>query len=286
MKSIKFVLIFIGIFLVLPVFAQTFNEEEAWKPALKRFIAAVKTDDPKKIGDFISYPLDRGKYIPPVKDKSDFIARYNDIFDGKLKAAISISDADRDSAEMWRGILFEPEGVNSTIWLDGDGNIAAMNYMSKKEMELEEKLIDQERTTVHESLRGFKYNATVIETGKFIIRIDYMKSSKMDGYIDYGDLRYASWNKPMTMQDKPNLVIKNGVIKYDGSGGNHYYVFKNGNYFYVCYINYMKEDEQSDANLYVYKTDKKINIDDFDLWDTEGRYEQILSAPADYYKGS
>jgi hypothetical protein len=57
------------------------------------------------------------------------------------------------------------------------------------------------------------------DTPKFHVRIDET------GNETY---RYASWSKGKTVLDKPDLVIENG--KHTKSG----YVFKSGEYSYIC----------------------------------------------------
>jgi hypothetical protein len=207
--------------------------EAKWKPALGRFIEAVKTDNPDKIGDHIAYPLRRKNPLPPVKDKADFVARYDDIFDDKLKAAIINSDVDEDWSQVgWRGIIYRPTDLISmpgAMWFQDDenGKLYALNYHSPREIELGKKLAEKDRSDIFEALRDFESNATILETDKFVIRIDRM--------ADNSD-RYAAWSKPKSMSDEPDIVIKDGTWHWDGSGGNRYYIFKNGKYVYICYI--------------------------------------------------
>jgi len=60
------------------------------------------------------------------------------------------------------------------------------------------------------------------------------------------------------MNEKPDLVMKNGNWIPEGSGGNHAYEFINGNYKYVCYINTLGADETPPATLTVYQNRTKI----------------------------
>lgn len=47
------------------------------------------------------------------------------------------------------------------------------------------------------------------QTEKFTIRIDE---------LDDGHYRYASWAKGKTLADKPDLVLKNGTVRVEGTG--------------------------------------------------------------------
>jgi hypothetical protein len=82
-----------------------------------------------------------------------------------------------------------------------------------------------------------------METKKFKILLDY---------ISEDSIRYACWSKDKNISEKPDLILKNGVLKYDGTGGNHSYFFKNYNYTYQCVINVLVPDEWPDAYLEIY----------------------------------
>ena len=250
--------------------------DDGWKPALENLIAAVKDDNPKKVCDFISYPLRRQNPIPPVKDKADCVARYNDIFDDKLKSAIADSDADKDWGRVgWRGVMYTRAGLTpiaGAIWLTGetDGKIRAIAYQSDRESEIKEKLIAEERAAIYGTLRDFKNNAVVLETDKFLIRIDYMEDRAY---------RYAAWSKPKTMRDEPDIIIKGGTVKNDGNGGNHSYIFKNGDHVYSCGITRVGTAESPPADLTIYKTDRNVDIKNWD-WNERKESKIILSVPA------
>jgi hypothetical protein len=66
-----------------------------------------------------------------------------------------------------------------------------------------------------------------MQTADYQIRIDRIGE---DTY------RYASWRRGSSMSGKPNLVVENGRREFQGSGGNHAYVFNKGEYAYSCGI--------------------------------------------------
>lgn len=97
-------------------------------------------------------------------------------------------------------------------------------------------------------------NQTVLlQTTKYKIRIDKLGN---DNYT------YTAWPASSSMNDTPNIVIKNGKRYEDGSGGNHYYTFMNGVYKYECWINVLGTDETPPANLLVYKKNDLILKED------------------------
>ena len=92
-----------------------------------------------------------------------------------------------------------------------------MNYQSPFEKKKKEELITVQKNSLHESLRNFKSPVCILETSKYRIRIDDMGNEKF---------RYASWKFPQSKSEKPELVILNGKVEFDGSGGNHSFIFE------------------------------------------------------------
>jgi hypothetical protein len=70
--------------------------------------------------------------------------------------------------------------------------------------------------------------------------------------------RYSSWQLKSKMKDKPDLVIEKGEFIPEGSGGNHRYEFKNGDFTYDCAIMVMTERGGPAASLTINKGDKTI----------------------------
>ena len=96
----------------------------------------------------------------------------------------------------------------------------------KKEKQLPQnktELIDKEEKQI-ELNSEVENNIIHCENKKYIIKIDNLKN---------GDLRYASWNKPNSINDKPNLVIYKGKVERRGTAGGYDYMFKNGEWEYL-----------------------------------------------------
>ncbi len=110
-------------------------------------------------------------------------------------------------------------------------------------------MIEQERETLYSGLREFLFPVLDWETKSYKIRIDYL------GEYEY---RYASWSMDKETSEKPNLVLYQGILIPDGSGGNRYYEFHNGEYKYVVYIWYLGTENTPQGDLSVYKNDQLI----------------------------
>ena len=106
------------------------------------------------------------------------------------------------------------------------------------------------RNHLYHELRNFDNEIAFLQTKKFKILLDYLSD---------GSIRYASWSKDKNISEKPDLILKNGVLKYDGTGGNHSYTFNNYNYKYQCVINVLVPDSYPDAFLNIYNGEENIS---------------------------
>lgn len=70
----------------------------------------------------------------------------------------------------------------------------------------------------------------IIKTKKFKIRIDKQPNGK---YL------YQSWNANSKITTKPSMIISDGELIPDGSGGNYYFNFNNDGHSYQVWRNYL-----------------------------------------------
>jgi len=218
----------------------------AYQKFVKSFIANIKSNNKEGVAAFIRFPLGREYPIPAVKNKADFIKRYDQIFDATLKKKIINLNPAKDWAEMgWRGIMLG----QGDIWMDTTGKVITINYQSQVEKDLKNKLIAGEKGKLHPSIATFRAPVYVLETSKFRVRIDDLGN---DNY------RYASWSIKKPMSQKPDLIITNGKWISDGSGGNSHYEFKKDAYLYECYIIVIGTDDSPPAYLSISQNGKEI----------------------------
>ncbi len=205
---------------------------------IKALIALFKKKDIDGISNKISYPLYRQYPIPQIKDKEEFKKRFSEVFDQILIDKIANSQISEWSEVGWRGIMFD----NGDLWMDTDGVITSINYQSGFEKNLMTSLIAKEKGDLHTSLKTFKNPIFKIKTKIYLIRIDELS--------DY-NYRYAAWKVNDNETSKPDLVLNNGQIQYEGSGGNHVITFVNGIYTYKVYRNVIGTDTTPDITLEV-----------------------------------
>ncbi len=213
---------------------------------VRNFISAVKQHDTNKIAKMISFPFKREYPIPDLKNRKELGRRYKEVFDDSLVKLISNSSPKDDWGRVgWRGIML----LNGVVWLDDDGRLITINYQSALERKMKQNIIVTERNLLHESIRKYKEPVHILETKKYRIRIDELANGKY---------RYVSWNKNKKMSDTPDLVINNGEVEHDGSGGNHHYTFTNNGYTYTCNIVILGTANSPDAYLHILKGEKEL----------------------------
>ncbi|KAF2332200.1 hypothetical protein [Flavobacterium nitrogenifigens] len=238
------------ILLTILVFNSSFLIAQDLKPEYQKFISKfileVKNSDKEAIAKRIKFPFKREYPIPSVKDKADFVKRYNQIFDKVLIEKIAKSDPAKDWSEVgWRGIMLN----QGDLWIDTDGRIISINHQSDEELKMKNSLIAAQKKNVNVSISNFKEPVAILETSKFRIRIDDLGNN---------NYRYVSWGIKNKMTDTPDLVIEKGVFVADGTGGNHHYEFKKGNFKYECHFTVLGEKNSAPAALLVYQSGKEI----------------------------
>ncbi|MBL7882214.1 MAG: hypothetical protein JNN23_20445 [Chryseobacterium gambrini] len=70
----------------------------------------------------------------------------------------------------------------------------------------------------------------IIKTKKFKIKIDKQPN---------GNYLYQSWAANGKVTSKPSMIISEGKLIPDGTGGNYYYKFNNNGYTYQIWRNYL-----------------------------------------------
>ena len=149
------------------------------------------------------------------------------------------------------------EYVNSTVSQENRTEIKIQekgekNHTSSKVLNgsyhKEDLDINKLKEIIWQELKDFKTFKVYMKTKKFNIWIDQM---------DDGSYRYASWSKSKTIDEKPDIILKNGSVTYEGSARNHWYTFKNADVKYICDINVLGK-LKDDAFLIVQRGETTI----------------------------
>ena len=227
----------------------SFALEQQYHQNIAAIIAAFKADDKAAVASLVSYPLARAYPVPAINNEAELIERFEQVFDQQLIAQIAGSDIDTDWDKVgWRGIMLN----SGVVWVDTEGKIIALNYQTAKEQQLAKRLIAADKQGLHPSINSFVAPVLDWQTTKYRIRIDDLGD---------GNFRYVSWSIDKKPNDNPDIVLDHGDIEFDGSGGNHSYTFKNGQYSYVLQVIVIGCDTSPPGWLEVYKDEKLLLSD-------------------------
>ena len=225
-----------------------------YQGAISKLIDTFKNGNKKEIANLILYPLFREYPLTPIDNEIDFLKHYDEIFDDLLIQVITKSNPSLNWVQVgMKGIMLN----NGTIWLEFDGKICGINYITEIGEKYKQDLISEDIKNLHPSLIPIKELIHTIETKDYKVRIDLLPND---------ELRFSIWDFHKSMKDNPKLVIKGGEHLPQGSGGNSIYQFKNGDLMYLCSINRISDNVKYDAELVVFKN----NIL---LYSQEGNYK-------------
>jgi len=214
--------------------------------AINNVVALFKAKDIDKISRIIRFPLHREYPIPPIQNAKELTQRFSEVFDRILIDKIANSKIGQWSKVGWRGIMLD----QGDLWMaNSDGIITAVNYQSEFEKKLRSDLIIREKVNLHNSLKSFESPTHKIKTKNYLVRIDELADNKY---------RYASWKAGEKETSKPDLILSNGKLEFEGSGGNYVITFVEGNYTYKIYRNVMGEKNSAEITLYIEKEGKVI----------------------------
>ncbi|WP_368160089.1 hypothetical protein [Aeromonas sp. R5-3] len=217
-----------------------------YQPLVQKVIDAAKARDQQALARQIKYPFKREYPIPVINNSSEMMARFDEVFDEAILKRIASSRAGQDWQAMgWRGIMLG----SGEVWLDFDGKVIGINHQTAQAAKRKAELVAKQKSDLYPGLREYKRPELMWQTEKFTIRIDELGD---------GRYRYASWAKGKALSDKPDLVLKNGTVRMEGSGGNHTYLFTNGPYRYECAVTVLGEQGMPPGELVVYQNEIAI----------------------------
>lgn len=191
---------------------------------VKGFISNVKSKNVSRLSENTFYPLRRELPLPAVENSEDFTERFSEIFDATLIEMIAASDPKTDWDPVGsRGIMLN----NGSVWIDYSGRLTAVNYESEVEKIKRLKLQERIKLNLHSSVMEFEKNMLEMETEGYRLRVDDLGNYKF---------RLAMWRSPSQTNEEPSDIAYDGERIFDGSGGNHRYLFKSGNNSYEVHV--------------------------------------------------
>ena len=205
------------------------------------FVQLLRNRDAGELARISEFPLRRRFPLPPVRDAADFVKRFSVLFDDALIQKITEAPVkgNWEATVAWRGLM----GFEGMVYLNENGGIRTLNAECAAEKAAWTRAVDADRARLHPSLRKYESPLWDARTKAFHIRVD-----DLGGY----SLRYAAWPAATNTLTLPSLVLTNGYDCADGDGGNHSFVFANGNYYYVVEVVVMGEADAMPGSLKVF----------------------------------
>ncbi|MCR3972602.1 hypothetical protein NUK55_16050 [Aeromonas veronii] len=244
--GLKALLLLGTLWVALPVSADEEQLPAEYRPFVQQLVDAAEARDHQALANQMKYPFKQEYPIPAIKTPAEMLTRFDEVFDDAILKSIATSRVGQDWQTMgWRGIMLG----SGEVWMDFDGKVIGINHQTARAAKLKAELIAGQKSGLHPSVREYKSPELMWQTEKFTIRIDE---------LDDGHYRYASWAKGKTLADKPDLVLKNGTVRVEGTGGNHTYLFTSGPYRYECVVTVLGERGVPPGELVVYKDDVEI----------------------------
>lgn len=244
--GLKVLLLLGTLWVALPVSADEEQLPAEYRPFVQQLVDAAEARDHQALANQMKYPFKQEYPIPAIKTPAEMMNRFGEVFDDAILTSIATSRVGQDWQTMgWRGIMLG----SGEVWMDFDGKVIGINHQTAQAAKLKAELIARQKSGLHPTVQEYKSPELMWQTEKFTIRIDELND---------GHYRYASWAKGKTLADKPDLVLKNGTVRVEGSGGNHTYLFTSGPYRYECVVTVLGERGVPPGELVVYKNDVEI----------------------------
>lgn len=214
--------------------------------SIKRLIHLFEVRDIEGISNKISYPLERYYPIPPIKDKKEFIRRFDEVFDKAFIDRIVNSEMSQWSEVGYRGTMFD----SGDLWMgNSDGVITVVNYESNLENQMRKELISKEKNNLHESIQDFEYSFHKIKTESYLIRIDLLKSD---------EYRFSYWETGEKESSKPLLVLTCTGYEAHGSGGDYSLTFVDEEYSYEVFRHIGRGSDTPEVSFTIKKGDEEL----------------------------
>lgn len=250
--------IFLLSILLFIIFPNLVKSQSIKESVIHPFINAVKENNPEKIADLFVYPISRPSPIPDIRNKEEFLEKYEIRIDEELKQRII--NPDNWDVMGSRGIMLD----NGSVWLDNDGYILTKLYMpTSKEKENIKKLIQNDKDNLYPPLKNFEHNTLFFKIEKGIGRIDLLPHTTKN-IIEEDKYQYAFWSNGKEMSDEPDVILKNGFMTVEGNPGsertgrNERYIFKSGTYTYSFNLNNIARNDMNYRELNIYKNNELI----------------------------
>ena len=196
---------------------------------LARLAKAIEAGDAATVAASVCYPLEREAPIPAIGNEEEFVAYFPVLFDEPFRQGMREGRFSRDWEEVGcRGVMY----ARGTLWVDGTladgGEIISVNYQSAGEKRLRTALIEEERSTLAPGFASPCDTVLCFETDDREIagRVDKEENGDFQILLYDGQARTG---RGILRKETPSAYFRATAV-YEGSGGNHVYLDRFGQY--------------------------------------------------------
>ena len=203
------------------------TEDSLRREYLAEGIRCIVNNDAKGFASHCAYPIIRKRPLHDIEDSVSMVKYFNILFDDYAKNKLKNKSA-KDWTNMGcNGYALDlaPENLDFGTFWDGnyEGAITAVNYSSKAEQALRQKMIAKDKASLHPSLRGkWKLDYCFKCPNGYTVRIDAPEGVEPALGNRY---RMLIFFKGTSLKAKPNIIMY-GTYETTGSAGNKLYTFK------------------------------------------------------------
>lgn len=124
-----------------------------YRPFVQRFIDAAEAKDHQSLANQMKYPFKREYPMSAIKNPSEMLTRFDEVFDDAILKRIAISQVGQDWQTMgWRGIMFG----SGEVWMDFDGKVIGINHLTAQAAKLKAELIASQKSDLYPGLRDYQ----------------------------------------------------------------------------------------------------------------------------------
>jgi hypothetical protein len=223
---------------------QTQNNDPAYAADFKaanQLKEALKAKNRQAVAALITYPLSREAPLPPIKNRKEFLAHWDEYFDATSTAKVLAADAEQFG---WRGIAL----TDGIVWF-AHGRVLSINLDTSASIQAGKEARSRDSQGLYPSAKTYDSIAFQCRTKEFQVRTQYHGK----------DLRYFAWKNGTPLSTKPELALTHGVYDPQGTGGNYNLIFKNSDYTYQLEVGHFLCGEDCNDYLRVLNGTKTIS---------------------------
>lgn len=196
--------------------------------AAKALKLALRKNDRRAVARLMAYPVGRNKPLPSIKTEQQFLESWDDYF-GPASVQRLLNATPGEFG--WRGVQLD----NGSVWFS-QGKVSRLNLETATYRKKLKAAISEESKMLTATARNYDALEFECQTAAHHVRVQQHGK----------DLRYFAWGRGEKLSGEPQLALRGGRLIPQGTGGNHDYDFKNGEYIYRVEVTHICGEDCND----------------------------------------